>query len=64
MHRFIANYEEITKGFMHLLKKDVPFLWDDQAQCSLEALKTSLTSAPLLSPPEYGRDFIMYLAAS
>jgi hypothetical protein len=22
---FIANYAEITKGFMHLLKKDVPF---------------------------------------
>jgi hypothetical protein len=23
--RFIAKYVEITKGFMHLLKKDVPF---------------------------------------
>jgi hypothetical protein len=25
LRRFIANYVEITKGFMHLLKKDVPF---------------------------------------
>jgi hypothetical protein len=25
LRRFIANYAEITKGFMHLLKKDVPF---------------------------------------
>jgi len=31
VHRFIANYADITKGFMHLLKKDVPLLWDDQA---------------------------------
>src|SRR5271156_5834341 len=27
LRRFIANYAEITKGFMHLLKKDVPFIW-------------------------------------
>jgi hypothetical protein len=25
LRRFIANYAEITKGFTHLLKKDVPF---------------------------------------
>ena len=49
---------------MRLLKKDMPFLWDDQAQRSFDALKTALVSAPVLSPPDYGRDFIMYLAAS
>jgi hypothetical protein len=25
LRRFIMNYAEITKGFMRLLKKDVPF---------------------------------------
>jgi hypothetical protein len=25
LRRFIANYAEITKGFMHLLKKEIPF---------------------------------------
>ena len=64
LRRFIANYAEITKGFMRLLRKDMPFLWDDQAQRSFDALKIALTSAPLLSPPDYGRDFIMYMAAS
>ena len=29
LRKFIANYAEITKGFMHLLKKEVPFYWDD-----------------------------------
>jgi hypothetical protein len=32
LHRFIVNYAKITKGFMHLLKKRVPFIWDDRAQ--------------------------------
>jgi hypothetical protein len=29
--RFIVNYANITKGFMHLLKKDTPFIWDEKA---------------------------------
>ena len=29
-----------------------------------EALKKALLSAPLLHPPNYSRDFILYLAAS
>jgi hypothetical protein len=55
--RFIANCVEITKGFMHLLKKGVPFLWDDQAQWSFDALKKALMLTPLLSPPDYSQDF-------
>jgi hypothetical protein len=61
---FIANYAEITKGFMHLLKKDVPFYWDDVAQCSFEVLKHALTTAPLLRPPNYNKYFLLYLAAT
>jgi hypothetical protein len=64
LRRFIANYAEITKGFMRLLKKDVPFHWDDAAQCSFEALKHALTTAPLLRPPNYNKDFLLYLAAA
>jgi hypothetical protein len=61
---FIANYAEITKGFMRLLKKDVPFLWDKAAQRSFDALKHALTTAPLLRPPNYNKDFLLYLAAA
>jgi hypothetical protein len=49
---------------MHLLKKGVPFCWDEVAQRSFEALKHALTSAPLLSPLDYGKDFLLYLAAT
>jgi hypothetical protein len=47
---------------MCLLKKDVPFHWDDVAQCSFEALKHSLTTAPLLRPPNYNKYLLLYLA--
>ena len=61
---FIENYAKITKGFMCLLKQDTPFVWDEIAQLAFEALKKALLSAPLLHPPDYSRDFILYMAAS
>ena len=57
------NYAKITKGFMHLLSQDTPFVWDETAQLAFEALKEALLSASLLRPPDYSRDFILYLAA-
>jgi hypothetical protein len=48
---------------MRLLKKYVPFCWDDAAQCSFTTLKHALTIAPLLRPPNYNKDFLLYLAA-
>jgi hypothetical protein len=61
---FIANYAEITKGFMDLLKKAIPFLWDEATQRSFDELKHALTTAPLLRPPNYNKDFLLYLAAA
>jgi hypothetical protein len=47
---FVPNYANIMKGFMRLLKKGVPFYWDEATQCSFDALKKVLVSTPLLSP--------------
>ena len=49
---------------MRLLKKGVPFIWDDRAQRSFDALKAALVSTPIISPPNYQKDFLLYLAAS
>ena len=49
---------------MRLLKKDTPFIWDEQAQLSFEKLKHALTHAPLIHPPDYSKEFTLYLAAS
>jgi len=49
---------------MCILKKGVPFYWDKADQCSFEDLKGALMSAPLLQPPDYNIDFLLYLAAA
>jgi hypothetical protein len=64
LRRFIPNYAEITRGFTQLLKKGLEFIWDTIANHSFEALELSLTHAPLLFPPDYSRDYFLYLAAS
>jgi hypothetical protein len=64
LRRFIPNYVELMKGFTRLLKKDYDFLWDDTAKKFFEALKLALTRTPLLFPPDYSRDYFMYLDAS
>jgi hypothetical protein len=54
----------MTKGFMHILKKGVPFFWDEETQRSFKALKRALMPAPLLTPPYYGKESLLYLAAT
>jgi hypothetical protein len=49
---------------MRLLKKDVPFYWDNATQCSFDILKHALTTSPLLQPPNYNKYFLLYLAAT
>ena len=57
------NYAKISKEFMHLLKQDTPFLWDEATRQSFEALKKALLSSLLLCPPNYTKEFILYLVA-
>jgi hypothetical protein len=64
LRRFIPNYAEITRGFMRLLKQDSEFIWDTISNNSFEALKLSLTQAPILFPLDYSRDYFLYLATS
>jgi len=49
---------------MCLLKYGVPFVWDEITQASFDALKQDLISTPLLNPPDYSKDFVLYLVAS
>jgi hypothetical protein len=52
---------DIVKGFMHFFKKGESFIWDDHAQCYFEALKKACVLSSLLSPPNYSREFLLYL---
>jgi hypothetical protein len=62
--QFIPNYEEINKGFIRLLKKGVPFIWDEVAKKPFKALKHALTHTYLLHPSNYSYEYFLYLTAS
>ena len=49
---------------MRLLKKDTPFFLDDQAQHAFDNIKHALTHSPVIHPPDYSKDFLLYIAAS
>ena len=59
LQRFMVNFSNFTKGFMCLLKKAMPYIWDEWAQESFDALNKALASAPVLSPPDYRFYFVM-----
>jgi hypothetical protein len=58
LHHFSCNYTKVTKGFMRLLQKDAPFIWDATTQHSFDALNHALTNTPLFHPPNYAKDYI------
>ena len=64
LRRFIPNYTEMAKGFTHLLKKEIPFHWDQVAQASFDALKDTLIRASLMYSPNYQNEYFLYLAAA
>jgi hypothetical protein len=48
---FISKLSEKGLPFFKLLKKADKFVWDDQDQKAFEALKESLTTPPIMTPP-------------
>jgi hypothetical protein len=63
LRRFVPDYATRAHGFLRLLHHDIPFQWDEHAQTSFDDLKVTL-NAPLISPPDYDCDYILYLSAS
>jgi hypothetical protein len=49
--RCISKLGEKGLPFFKLLKKADKFVWDDEAQKAFEALKESLTTPPVMTPP-------------
>lgn len=46
-----------------LLKRDA-FDWDDSTEQAFQLLKTAITSAPVLTLPDYSKDFVVECDAS
>ena len=47
-----------------MTKQNVPFVWSDECKESFHKLKTLLTTAPILTLPVEGKNFIVYCDAS
>ena len=62
--RFIDEYARKAILLTELLKKDVEFSWSPERQRAFEELKLTLTKAPILSLPNWNREFHVTLDAS
>ncbi|XP_048484046.1 uncharacterized protein LOC125490066 [Plutella xylostella] len=62
--RFIPDFSKLAKPLTSLLKKDVPFKWQNDQQLAFESLKTKLISAPILAYPDFTQPFLLTCDAS
>lgn len=62
--RYIAGFAAIAAPITDLLKKQARFTWTSEAQKAFDILKSRLTSAPVLSHPDFTRPFVIQCDAS
>jgi hypothetical protein len=57
--RFIKKYAVIANPIVKLLKKSAEFVWCDKCDEAFNKLKVALTSAPILTAPDFDKSFIV-----
>ena len=62
--RFIKGFSQITSPLTKLLKKDAKYIWTEACEKSFQELKQRLTTAPILTLPKEGIDYVVYCDAS
>ena len=63
IRRFISNLSGRCQPFTRLMKKDVPFVWDQTCQNAFEEIKQYLLRPPILMALITGKSLILYVAA-
>lgn len=61
--RFIKNYGQIVKPLIEQLKQN-SFQWNSDAQEAFEKLKVAMTSTPILTFPNFSKEFLIETYAS
>jgi len=64
LSRFISRLGEKALPLYRLLKKVEHFSWTPEAEEALERLKKTLTSAPVLVPPQPAEPLLLYVAST
>ena len=62
--RFVENFSKIAKPMTKLLCKDKWYSWSPACQSAFEDLKSRLTTAPILTPPDESQPFQVFCDAS
>jgi hypothetical protein len=61
--KFVHNFGAVAAPLTALLTKD-GFAWGDEAAAAFSALKTAVTSAPVLALPDFSKPFVVECDAS
>lgn len=62
--RFVPQFSTIITPLTSLLKKNKKFVWDTSCEKSWTTIKNHLISAPVLSCPDFEREFVIQTDAS
>ena len=62
--RFVKGFSSVDSQLKNLTKQSVPFVWSDECEESFQNRKNLLTTAPILTLPVEGKNFIVYCDAS
>lgn len=62
--RFVASFSKIAAPLQKLMRKDVPFIWNESCTAAFEELKSRLVSAPLLAIYNPSRETELHTDAS
>ncbi|XP_071912457.1 uncharacterized protein [Coffea arabica] len=63
IRRFISNLAGRCQPFSRLMKKGVPFGWDESCRNAFTSIKAYLMNPPVLAAPIPGKPLILYISA-
>ncbi len=61
---FIQGYSKIARPLLDLTKKAIIWNWGEPQQRTFEELKTHMCSCPVLTQPDFSRQFFLHTDAS
>jgi hypothetical protein len=62
--RFVPNFSSIVAPLCRLTKKKIKFAWSDECETAFRNLRERLITAPILSCPDFDRQFVLQCDAS
>lgn len=58
------NFSILTTPLTNLLRKQEPFIWTSACQEAFNRVKVILMSSPVLTPPDFDKQFKLYVDVS